>query len=138
MFVLDTNVVSELRNPARANAGVLAWAQAQSAHQLFVSAITVLELEKGVLLKERKDAAQGAMLRGWLNKQFFPAFADRILAVDMAVARLCAQFHVPDPKSDRDALIAASAVVHGMTVVTRNTADFAGMGASLFDPWSRQ
>jgi hypothetical protein len=137
MFVLDTNVISELRNPAKANAGVLAWAAAQAPHQLFISAITVLELETGVLLKERKDRAQGAVLRKWLNTQILPTFADRVIAVDTAVARLCAQLHVPDPKSERDALIAASAMVHGMTVVTRNMADFANMGASLLDPWTQ-
>jgi predicted nucleic acid-binding protein len=136
MFVLDTNVISELRNPLRANPGVLAWAAAQPPQQLYISAITVLELETGVLRKERKDAAQGAALRAWLNGQVFPAFASQVLPVDMAVARLCAQLHVPDPQSERDALIAATALVHGMTVVTRNIADFKKTGVALLNPWS--
>ena len=136
MFVLDTNVISELRNPAKANAGVLAWAGAQVPQQLYVSAITVLELETGVLLKEHKDPAQGALLRAWLNNNVLPAFAGQVLAVDLAVARLCAQLHVPNRKSERDALIAATAMVHGMTVVTRNVADFQATGAALLNPWT--
>jgi toxin FitB len=136
MFVLDTNVVSELRNPAKANAGVVAWAGAQAPQQLYLSAISVLELETGVLLKERKDPAQGVLLRDWLNNKVLPAFAGQILAVDLAVARLCAQLHVPNPKSERDAIIAATAIVHGMTIVTRNVADFQATGVALVNPWT--
>jgi len=136
MFVLDTNVISELRNPTKANAGVVAWAGAQAPRQLYVSATTILELETGVLLKERKDPAQGALLRAWLNNKVLPAFAGQVLAVDLAVARLCAQLHVPHPKSERDAIIAATAMVHGMTVVTGNVADFQATGVALIDPWT--
>lgn len=136
MFVLDTNVVSELRLAAKANAGVVAWAAAQAPGQLFVSAITVLELETGILLKERKDPAQGAMLREWLNSKVLAFFADQVLSVDLPVARLCARLHVPHPKSERDALIAATAMVHGMTVVTRNVQDFKATGVALLNPWT--
>ena len=137
MYVLDTNVVSELRKVrlGKANTNVTAWAESVDAADLFVSAITIMELELGVLSIERKDAAQVAMLRSWLEQHVLPEFARRTLPVDTAVAQRCARLHVPDKRSERDALIAATALVHGMTVVTRNTADFAPTGVSLIDPW---
>ena len=137
MFVLDTNVVSELRKVrlGKANMNVTAWAESVDAADLFVSAITIMELEFGVLSIERKDATQGAMLRSWLEQQVLPEFARRTLPVNTAVAQRCARLHVPDKRSERDALIAATALVHGMTVVTRNTADFVPTGVSLIDPW---
>lgn len=135
MFLLDTNVLSELRVPKRADANVLAWAVSQPLAAQFISAITVLELEMGVSQKERKDAAQGAVLRSWLDDKVLPMFADRILGFDRAAAIQCARLHVPDPRAERDALIAATAIVHGMTVVTRNTADFKSTGVPLFNPW---
>jgi len=137
MFVLDTNVVSELRKvrAGKADANVAAWAQSVDAADLFVSAITILELELGVLAMECKDATQGALLRSWLEQRVWPEFADRTLPVDAAVALRCARLHVPDPRGERDALIAATALVHGMTVVTRNVADFKPMGVELINPW---
>jgi predicted nucleic acid-binding protein len=137
MFVLDTNVVSELRKVrfGKADANVAAWAQGVDAAALFVSAITILELEFGVLLIERKDAVQGAMLRAWLDLQVLPEFAGRTLPVDGAVAQRCARLHVPDKRGERDALIAATALVHGMTLVTRNLADFRPTGVNLLNPW---
>lgn len=137
MFVLDTNVVSELRKAkaGKADRNVAAWASSVSADSLFVSAITILELETGVLLVQRRDPEQGALLRTWLDQHVLPAFSGRVLPVDTAVAQRCAALHVPDPRSDRDALIAATAMVHHMTVVTRNVADFAVTGAPLLNPW---
>jgi predicted nucleic acid-binding protein len=137
MFVLDTNVVSELRKAGhnKADANVVEWADRADASTLYISAITVLELETGVLLMERRDAKQGAVLRAWLNEQVLTEFKDRVLTVDTAVARRCAGLHVPDPRSERDALIAATALVHGMTVVTRNTEDFVATGVRLLNPW---
>jgi predicted nucleic acid-binding protein len=105
------------------------------ASSLFVSAITILELETGVLLVQRRDPKQGALLRAWLEQSVLPAFSGRVLPVDTAVAQRCASLHVPDPRSDRDALIAATAMVHHMTVVTRNMADFTATGAPLLNPW---
>ena len=140
MYVLDTNVISELRKAktGRADINVVNWAQAVSTGSLFISAITVLEIEMGILSVARKDPQQGAVLRSWLNTHVLPAFAERTLPVDIAVALRCAKLHVPDPRSDRDALIAATALVHGMTVVTRNVADFAPTGVDIVNPWEEQ
>ena len=140
MFVLDTNVVSELRKVrlGKADANVAAWAQSVDAADLFVSAITIMELELGVLSIERKDATQGAMLRSWLEQHVLPEFSWRTLPVDTAVAQRCARLHVPDKRGERDALIAATALVHGMTVVTRNIADFEPTGVTILNPWEAQ
>lgn len=137
MFVVDTNVVSELRKAkaGKADKGVTEWAAGVLPGSLYLSAITVLELEVGVLQAERRDRAQGAVLRAWLDGHVLPAFAGRILAVDAAVAQRCASLHVPDRRSDRDALIAATALVHGMTVVTRNVGDFEPTGVRILNPW---
>lgn len=136
MFLLDTNIVSELRRPERAAAQVWQWASTQLLSSFFLSAITVLELELGVLRIERRDPGQGRVLRGWLEGQVLTQFAGRILPVDAEVARRCAALHVPDPRSERDALIAATALVHGLAVATRNVADFAPTGVRTFNPWA--
>jgi toxin FitB len=137
MFVLDTNVVSELRKVrlGLADINVTAWTTSVDAADLFVSAITIMELELGVLSIERKDATQGAMLRSWLEQHVLPEFFGRTLPVDTAVAQRCARLHVPDKRGERDALIAATALVHSMTVVTRNVADFEPMGVPFVNPW---
>lgn len=135
---LDTTVVSGLRKApgGRANANVVAWAERQTATSLHMSVVTILELEPGVLSKERRDAAQRAVLRRWLDGRVVPAFADRIPPVDASVARRWAQLQVPDRMPERDAWIAATALVHGFTVVTRNGADFVASGAAWLDPWN--
>jgi len=137
MLLLDTNVVSELRKVrfGTAHENVAAWTQTVDAADLFVSAITLMEIEIGVLSIERKDAKQGALFRIWLEKHVLPEFSARTLSVDTAVARRCAQLHVPDRRGERDALIAATALVHGMTVVTRNVEDFHPTGVALINPW---
>lgn len=138
MYVLDTNVVSELRKVAsgKADAHLVRWTESVDAAELFVSAITIMELEMGVLSIERKDATQGAMLRAWLDQHVLPEFSSRTLPIDTAVAQRCARLHVPDRRSERDALIAATALVHGMSVVTRNVADFTPTGVAVVNPWS--
>jgi hypothetical protein len=137
MYLLDTNVVSELRKArvGKADRRVTAWAASLQPSRLFLSVVTILELEMGVLAIERRDRAQGAVMRAWLGERVLPAFGDRILPVDTEVALRCARLHVPDRVSERDALIAATALVHRMTVVTRNTADFASTGVPLLNPW---
>src|SRR6266852_6922067 len=128
MYLLDTNVVSELRKAKKAHPSVTMWARTLPAASLFLSVISILELEIGVLLMERRDRKQGGILRAWMDGHVLPTFGGRILAIDTAVAQRCAAFHIPDPRSDRDALIAATALVHGMTVVTRNVNHFQSMG----------
>lgn len=138
MLLLDTNVLSELRRPERANPNVRAWSQGVAAIHLFISAITVLEIELGILLMARKDERQGTALRAWFERQVLAPFEERILPVDTAVARRCASLHVPNPCAERDALIAATALVHGLTVVTRNAADFASTGVPMLNPWTKE
>ena len=135
MYLLDSNVVSELRKARKADRGVRMWAQAVPASSLYLCAISILELELGILRIERRDAKQGAVLRAWMDGHVLPAFDGRILAIDTAVAQRCAALHVPSPRSDRDALIAATALVHGLTVVTRNVDDFQPTGVAVVNPW---
>jgi len=136
MFLLDTNVISESRKQrGKADANVVRWLRATSPAQTFLSVFTVFELELGIRLKERQDKAQGAALRRWLETIVVPTFAERVLTPDLAIARRCAALHVPDPASERDAWIAATALEHGLTVVTRNVADFERTGVRLLDPW---
>ena len=138
MYLLDTNVVSELRKvkSGRADPEVGRWSQSVPVSRLFISVISLMELESGVLRVARRDTAQAIMLRTWMTEHVRPAFAGRVLPIDEAVALRCAALHVPDPCSERDALIAATALVHGMTVVTRNVADFLPTGVTLFNPWT--
>jgi hypothetical protein len=140
MFLLDTNVVSELRKVrlGKADARVARWSDSVEAAALFISAVTVLELELGILRMERKDPLQGRHMRAWLDDHVRPTFHHRILPVDEAVALQAARLHVPDPRPERDALIAATALVHGMTVVTRNVDDFTGTGVALHNPWNEE
>jgi|SRR5690554_374686 len=139
MFLLDTNVISELRKAGdgKADANVTAWLSGVDAASLYISAITAMELELGILRVERRDAAQGEKLRTWMRTRVLPEFVERTLPIDAAVALRCARLHVPDPRSERDAYIAATALVHGMTVVTRNLADFEPTGVRLFNPWNK-
>ncbi|WP_202987294.1 MULTISPECIES: type II toxin-antitoxin system VapC family toxin [unclassified Escherichia] len=138
MFVLDTNVVSELRKArtGKIDPNVAAWAESMDAADLFVSSITIMELELGILSVERRDAVQGSVLRSWLEQHVLPEFSGRTLPVDTAVALRCARLHVPDKRGERDALIAATALVHGMAVVTRNVADFEPTGVLIINPWN--
>ena len=137
MYLLDTNVISELRKAksGKAHKNVIAWAKRIPVSSLFISVITVLELETGILLVERRDPSQGAVLRSWINTHVLPAFSERVIPLDIAIAQRCARLHIPDPQSDRDAIIAATALVHGMAVVTRNVSDFDRTGVELLNPW---
>lgn len=137
MYLLDTNLISEFRkvSSGKVNKNVVAWQRTVAANVLFLSVITVMELEIGTMLLERRDHVQSVALRRWVNDQVKIAFAGRILPIDTHVAQRCAQLHVPDRRSERDALIAATALVHNMTVVTRNVADFSATGVDIINPW---
>ncbi|MFM7512742.1 MAG: type II toxin-antitoxin system VapC family toxin [Cyanobium sp.] len=137
MFLLDTNVVSELRRAGsgKADPGVVAWAEQADPAALFLSVVSLHELEMGVRLKQHRDPRQGQLLRQWLDQQVVPTFAGRILPIDEAVARCSAALHVPDPRPPRDGLIAATALVHAMVVVTRNVGDFLPTGVDVLNPW---
>ncbi|WP_028641892.1 type II toxin-antitoxin system VapC family toxin [Novosphingobium acidiphilum] len=137
MFILDTNAISELRKGPRvpSAAPIVAWAAQVEEERMFISAITLLELDIGVRLVERKDPIQGQHLRRWLDQQVRPTFAGRILPVDERVVLRCSPFHVPDPAPERDMLIAATGLVHAMTIVTRNSRDFIRSGVEIHNPW---
>jgi len=139
MFLLDTNVVSELRKgrAGTANPGVVDWAEDVPPALLFLSVISVQELERGVLLAERRDAAKGAVLRGWLESAVVPAFEGRTLPIDLEVARRAARLNVSNPAPIHDGLIAATAIVHGLVIVTRNIRDFQRFERlEVLNPWT--
>ena len=137
MYVLDTNVISELRKATggRADIQVTRWIIGVPPSNLYISVITIFELELGALRLRRHDLKQSAILRGWIDNYILPNFGNRIFPVTTAVAQLAASLHVPDPRPERDVLIAATALVHRMTVVTRNVSDFKPMGVPVINPW---
>ncbi|MBB3594051.1 hypothetical protein FHX08_004454 [Rhizobium sp. BK529] len=136
-YLLDTNVISELRKvgDGKADPNVTKWVGVQDSSDLFISVITILELERGILGIQRQDAAQGFRLRRWMDSRVRPEFAERILPIDDAIATRCAQLHVTDRRNEADALIAATALVHDLAVVTRNVQDFDGTNVIIIDPW---
>ncbi|HEY0211776.1 type II toxin-antitoxin system VapC family toxin [Acerihabitans sp.] len=135
MFLIDTNVISELFKADKADPKVREWAASNEQYEMYTSTLVIMEIEKGVLLRERKDLAQAAKLRHWFDRVVIKGFHDRILAVDVAVALCCAKMDVPDPKCMTDSLIAATAITNRLTLVTRNTKDFELTGAMLLNPW---
>ena len=139
MFLLDTNVIFELRKlgDGKADVRVAAWVSGRDAASFYISALTLMELEIGILRIERRDTGQGERLRTWLDQHVLPEFLERTLPVDSAVALKYARLPVPDPRAERDALIAATAIVHGMTVVTGNVADFETTGVVVINPWDQ-
>ena len=138
MFLLDTNVLSALRRPDTAPAQLVAWAAETPISDLYVSVMSVYEIDIGIRRIERRDTAQGGVLRAWFTRSVLGNFRGRILPVDEAVAMKCAELQVPDPKAERDCFIAATALVHRVVLVTRNVRDFTATGVELFNPWSEQ
>ena len=137
MFLLDTNIISESRKlgSPRIDPRVAEWLGQIDVEATYVSAMTIFELERGVRQMERRDAKQGTALRRWLDDQIMPTYEHRTLPLSREVALICAGLHIPDPKSERDAWIAATALDAGLTLVSRNVVDFAGMGVELINPF---
>jgi toxin FitB len=134
-YLLDANVLGELRRSRKGNQTVIERVEAIPRNLQFISVITLLEVAEGIARKELQDAAQGSRLRIWLEHIVRPNFSGRIIPVSETVALRCAQLHVPNKRPELDALIAATALVHDLTVVTRNVKDFASTGTQLFNPW---
>lgn len=138
MFLIDTNVLSALRRPETAPPAVTAWAAAIPVGDLYLSVMSVYEIDLGIRRMERRDPAQGTVLRAWFSRRVIANFRDRILPITEAVAMQCAHLQVPDPRPERDSFIAATALVHRLMVVTRNVRDFVDMGVTLVNPWDDQ
>ena len=137
MFLLDTNVISELRaGKKNQSASVLAWAKSTPVTQCFLSAVTILELENGVQRLEANKVPHGGAIRTWLNA-ISKLYQGRILPFDERAAKICASLHIPNKRPDRDAMIASIARIHGFMVVTRNSADFVGTGVELINPFEQ-
>jgi predicted nucleic acid-binding protein len=138
MYVIDTDVISALRRRDKVDPRVLAWFDRTPDTGMYISSVTLLEIEHGALLRRRRDKAQGELFLDWIRRLILPSFAGRILAFDAEAALRCAALHVPNSRPERDAMIAATALVHGFTVVTRNLRDFAPMGVPVLNPWTAQ
>lgn len=138
MYVLDTNVISELRRPDRADPMVRAWVKGISPADLFTTSINLMELRTGALRLAHRNDPRGPVIQDWVENYVMKAFTGRVLSIDEAVGLRCAEMHVPVTRPYRDSLIAAAAIVHRMTVVTRNLADFQPMGVPTINPWHTQ
>lgn len=135
-FLLDTNVISEIRKGARAHPQVVRWVEATPAEKLFTSVIVLAEIRRGIELKRRHDRVQAALLDGWYETMR-AGLGDRVLPISEPVAETWARLGIPDPIPLFDGLLAATALVHGMTLVTRNIADFARSGVPTLDPFAQ-
>lgn len=133
-YVLDTNVVSALRVRGR-NRSVENWSASVLVADQFVTAMTIAEIERDVVARERSDPAQGAILRRWFEERVLPAFAGRVLSFDLPAARVLATYRVPEHAPFDDALIAAVTQAAEMTVATRNTKHFEPLGVRCVNPW---
>lgn len=136
-LLLDTVAVSEFRKIplGRANPTFAAWARTADGAEMHLSVVSVQELEFGIRRLEQRDRARAETMRSWLVAQVIPAFSDRVIGIDVAIARRAASLHVPRTRPALDALIAATALVRGLAVVTRNERDFVGAGVAVINPW---
>jgi predicted nucleic acid-binding protein len=134
-FLVDTNVLSELRKRERGHPNLYAWTETTGWSAIHTSWVAIAEIKRGVELIRRRDKPQGIVLQAWLT-EILDRLHDRILPVDRAVAEVWADLMVPNPRPPLDALIAATARAHGLTLVTRNVRDFADCGVTLLDPWN--
>ena len=135
MFLLDTNVLSELRRPEQAAQSVLNWSRGNKRSAFSISVFTMHELEYGTLILERRDPRQGRALRKWLTEKVLAEFADRVLPATLEIGLVAARLHIPDRRGEKDAWIAATALAHGLTVVTRNVRHFESTGVKVLNPW---
>lgn len=135
MYLLDTNVISELRKTDRAHPQVWKWANGVRSEDLFISVITITEIKTGILSLARRDAQQAQALETWLTQQILPTFSERILPITLPIALRCATLHAQRSGPQHDMLIAATALVHKQILVTRNTQDFSATGATVLNPW---
>jgi predicted nucleic acid-binding protein len=137
MLLLDTNVISELRKVThgRTDPRFVAWSNDLRWSDLFLSAITIYELEVGISRLEEYDRLQALKLRTWFQEKVLARFEQRILVVDTAIALRSGQLQLQRTRQVEDTLIAATAQIHRMTLVTRNTQDFDDTGTQLFNPW---
>lgn len=139
MYLLDTNVISEMRLIAKnkANPNVTRWVKSQNADNFYLNSIVMMELEKGILLKYRRDPTQAKILETWFKTVVIHNFKERTFIIDNHIAEICATLHIPDKKADNDAWIGATAIAHDLILVTRNVDDFAGMPVKIFNPFDR-
>ncbi|MFT5277332.1 MAG: putative nucleic acid-binding protein [Glaciecola sp.] len=135
MFLLDTSVLSALRSPTEFDVKLVDWANQQQVYNLYISSISVLELKLAILQKRKTNAAQGELLNTWFQKQVLQGFKGRIVAFDAEMAEYCAALHVANPKSERDAMIAATCLANNMTLVTRSPADYKHIKIHIINPW---
>ena len=135
MYLLDTNVLSETRIPHRTNPNVARWFDQVAPERLFISVVTVFEIELGALRLIRRDPPAGQSLRNWIDQKIMPEFDTRIIDIDRRVMKRSAELQVPKSRPDHDTLIAATALVHGLVMVTRNVKDFADTGVEVVNPF---
>ena len=133
-FLIDTNILSELRKGSRCDLGVAAWFASVESHELYLSVLVLGEIRKGVERIRPRDPVRAAALDTWLHA-VKSSYGDRVLTVDLAVANLWGSMYALRPLSTVDGLLAATAKVHGLTLVTRNEADVAGLGVEVINPF---